>query len=297
MYVRPYTIFSTFHPVILLLYALGAPVITMFGRNPVFQLTACICALCVNVFYMGGKSARRGLRSVFGLFLLITVMNVILNPMGITVLFTVANRKVTLESLCYGVSNGLMLAGVLLWFRSFTAVLPNQKFLYLFGKRFQKTGLLLSMIVKLFPETRYKIQCIQQAQSTSGENSSSDERKTDIRMQIKKNMRQISSLLEWSMEDGIETADSMKARGYGDHIRTSYDVYKVSSGDKIMGAVLTIFLLVSVCEISVQNRGFLYYPTIAWKVNNLWLTLGGILCQIVFFLTPVWLEIKKGKRR
>lgn len=294
MYVRPYTLFSTVHPFLLLVYALGAPVLAMCGRNPVFQAAAFFCAVCVNGFYLGGKSVREGIRGILPIFFIVSILNVILNPMGVTTLFVIGTRRITLESLCYGVSNGLMLATVILWFRCFTAILPNQKFLYLFGKRFQKTGLLLSMIVKLFPETRYKIHCIRFADDTAGyeENMSRKEK-------LRKSMRQISVLLEWSMEDGIETADSMKARGYGDHPRSSYERYPVTAYDRIIGGVLAVTFILAVLAVIVQNREFVYYPTLAWNVENGMEAFGGIVVQGIFFLAPIWMELqkKRGKRR
>lgn len=61
-----------------------------------------------------------------------------------------------------------MLGTVLIWFRCFNAILSNDKFLYLFGKKLPGTALLLSMILKLFPETKYKMHCIQMAEGHAG---------------------------------------------------------------------------------------------------------------------------------
>lgn len=294
MYIRPYTLFSTVHPVLLLIYALGAPVVTMCGRNPVFQITAFVCAVCVNCFYLGLKGTRQGMRGILFIFLLVMVFNIILNPMGVTTLFYIGERRVTLESFAYGFSNGLMLTTVVLWFRSFTAVLPNDKFLYLFGKRFQKTGLLLSMIMKLFPETRYKIHCIQFADDTLGY-----EETMSLKEKLRRSMRQISVLLEWSMEDGIETADSMKARGYGDGVRSSYEEYSMTIYDNITFVCLIITLAAAIGTVIIQNQEFTYYPTLAWKIENPIASAVGIICQGIFFLTPLWMELlkKRGKRR
>lgn len=293
MYVRPYTLFSTVHPLLLLVYALGAPILTMCGRNPVFQAVACLCAVCINIFYLGGKGAREGSRGILVIFLVVSALNVILNPMGVTTICYIGTRRLTMESLCYGVSNGLMLATVILWFRSFTAILPNQKFLYLFGRRFQKTGLLLSMILKMFPETRYKIHCIQFADDTLGYEGS-----MSLRQKIARGMRHISVLLEWSMEDGIETADSMKARGYGEGLRTSYEEYPVTAYDKITGVVMFVTFAIALAAVVVQNREFVYYPTLAWKAGHVTAAVAGMLGQGIFFLMPLWMELqKRGKRR
>ena len=141
------------HPALLIFYALGAPILAMFGSNPVTMGVMFLCAITVHWFYLGGASTKDGLKGIAFVVIFVSVLNMLSNPMGITELFKIGSRLFTLESLCYGLLNGLMLGTVILWFRCFTAIVPNDKFLYLFGRRFQTVALLLSMILKLFPET------------------------------------------------------------------------------------------------------------------------------------------------
>ena len=167
MHIRPYTLFSTLHPVILLGYALGAPILTMCMGNPWCLLVSFGCALVMEWFYLGEQFVWQGIRGTWLLFLLIMILNFMTNHRGMIILFQTRTRRYTLESLCYGAANGLLLCAVIFWFRCFSAVLSNQKFLYLFGRRFQTAALLLSMILKLFPETQYKITQIRMAQDDS----------------------------------------------------------------------------------------------------------------------------------
>lgn len=294
MYIRSYTIFSTLHPALLLFYALGAPVLAMSGMHPVFLLVEFACAVTVHGFYLGARATVEGMKGIGVCVLVVTILNMLSNPLGVTELFKIGGRLFTVESLCYGVTSGMMLGTVIFWFRCFTALVPNDKFLYLFGGRFQTIALLLSMILKLFPETRYKIRCIRLA----GDGSAGKE-KEPVKMRLRRSMRQMSSLLEWSMEDGIETADAMKARGYGEGKRGCYQVFRFSGFDVRVLIYFIVTYVISVMAVWVEKGKFLYYPVLAWNIRNPLQTVIGMLLLVCFLLTPVWMEVfrKGGKRK
>lgn len=292
MYVRPFTLFSTVHPVLLLFYALGAPTLAMFGKNPVTMGLMLLCAVSVHWFYLGGASTKDGLKGIAFVVIFVSVLNMLSNPMGITELFKLGSRLFTLESMCYGLLNGLMLGTVILWFRCFTAIVPNDKFLYLFGRRFQTAALLLSMILKLFPETRYKIRCIRAAQMPEA-----GEEKQSLRARFSRSMRQMSSLLEWSMEDGIETADAMKARGYGEGRRSSYQKYRFSRFDITFLIAMVILYIGAICEVIGTGEAFSYYPTLHWAVRKWYVEAAGTIMLVLFLLLPIGAELfRKGGR-
>ena len=48
----------------------------------------------------------------------------------------------------------------------------------------------------------------------------------------------VSILVTWALENAIETADSMKSRGYGLKGRTAFSIYRFNRRDKILGALL-----------------------------------------------------------
>lgn len=294
MYVRPYTLFSTLHPVLLIIYALGAPVLAMLSKAPGGLLIAVLGAFVIHWFYLGGEATLNGLKLTVPLFLMMTLFNMFTNGGGLTVLFRIGEKNFTLESLLYGAANGMMLSAVVIWFRCFTAIVPNDRFLYLFGRRFQRTGLLLTMILKLFPETSYKIRCIKLADNTR----CLGQKEQWIR-RLKHGLKQMSCLLEWSMEDSIETVDSMKARGYGNGPRTDYQQYHFTCREAGILLGFVTLLLVSGAGVIWQEQNFWYFPTLRKEDFPLGITWGVNMAYIIFILMPVWMEIriKKGENR
>ena len=95
MYVRPFTLFSTVHPALLLFYALGAPVLAMFGNNPVTMGVMFLCAVSVHWFYLGGASTKDGLKGILFVVIFVSVLNMLSNPMGVTELFKIGSRLFT----------------------------------------------------------------------------------------------------------------------------------------------------------------------------------------------------------
>lgn len=151
MYIRKYTLFSTMHPAVLLVYAWGALILAMVSNHLLLASISLVMAVFCNGFYYGGKNAGKALLKIIPFLFVIAALNLLTNHRGMTILFQIGHTPYTFESLMYGVSNALMLGAVMLWFRCYTAIITNEKFLYLFGKTFSGTALLLSMIMKLFP--------------------------------------------------------------------------------------------------------------------------------------------------
>lgn len=283
MYIRKHTLFSTMHPVVLLAYTWGALVFAMLLKHPLFVGTSFIIAVLCNGFYYGARSTGKAFLAILPVMMLIAGVNVLTNHRGMEILFQIGHTPYTEESFAFGMISALMLGAVMLWFRCYTAIVSNEKFLYLFGKKFPTTALLLSMIMKLFPETGYKIRCIQNAQKDIGEEK-----------KLKKAMRQISCLLEWSMEDAIETADSMKARGYETCRRTSYEQYRYSAFDYGMLAVYAGIFLLMVIGIMDGTTEFQYFPT--FSANELPGERQRITGSLyaAFLLSPMLVELWDG---
>lgn len=286
MLVRPYTVFSTLHPALLCFYAFGAPLLTMMSFAPWFLIGSGVSAIMVHWFYMGGKVTKDVCLLCIPVIAVIAILNVITNPRGTHILLELKHRPLTLESLLYGIASGMMLAGVIVWFRCFHAILSNDKFLYLFGKRLPGTALLLSMVLKLFPETRYKMQCIRMS-----DDSESGKEEEGVIHRIKKGLRQLSCLLEWSMEDSIETADSMKARGYGSGKRSTYQCYKMTAFDWVTGMCLLSVLIYALFGMLFRQWQFFFYPKFVMPKGNLAGVVGAAIACLLFQLAPIWMEI------
>lgn len=55
-------------------------------------------------------------------------------------------------------------------------------------------------------------------------------------------LNMVSILVTWALENAIETADSMKSRGYGLKGRTAFSIYRFNRRDKILGGMLAVLL-------------------------------------------------------
>ena len=111
-----------------------------------------------------------------------------------------------------------MLAAVVLWFLCCTAVLTADKFVYLFGRVIPVCSLLLSMTLRFIPKFKMQFAQVQEAQKCIGRDLESG----SLLRRMKLAVTMFSMMITWSMETAIETADSMKSRGYGLPGRTAF---------------------------------------------------------------------------
>ena len=211
--------FNDFHPAALLAYFIAVSVITMFSMNPVLLLISLIgailgCAVC------GGIGKR------FGGFLIVMLMlTTIINPLfshdGTSILFILNGNPVTLEAVFYGVAMGLMLCAVLLWFRLFSAIMTSEKLQCVLGVFSPKTALLLSMTLRYVPLFVRQTARVAQTQRAMGLT-----RADTVGEKLRNGCRIFSVMLTWGLENGIITANSMDARGYGTGHRTAFSRFR-----------------------------------------------------------------------
>ena len=136
-------------------------------------------------------------------------------------------RSLTLESIIYGLVAAVMLAAVMMWFSCYTEVITSDKFVYLFGRVIPGLSLVLSMALRFVPKFKEQIGIVTEAQRCIGRDVSQGSlfRRTSIAVTI------LSIMVTWSLENAIETADSMKSRGYGLPGRTAFSIYSFDGRD------------------------------------------------------------------
>ena len=141
-------------------------------------------------------------------------------------------------------------------------------------------ALLLSMVLRFLPRCRAQYQAVREAQmGLSGPPRGGLER---ARMTGKL----ASVTVTWALENAIETADSMKSRGYGLPGRTAFSIYRFDSRDK------AALLWLGFCGFFIASGwmagGFYwrYYPTIKGAPVTP-LTVMMHLCYLALCLTPV----------
>jgi energy-coupling factor transport system permease protein len=196
-------------------------------------------------------------RFVLSLVLLVAgvgVFNALFNTRGETVLFTWWNsRPFTLEGLTQGFYAGALLAACFLWCVIFFKVVSLEKLQHVLGSFLPRLSLVLALIVRLVPAYQTHAGVIQKARQGAGIGVSSH---APLRANLTAASRSLSSLTFWALEEGMVTADSMLARGYGLAPRTSYQQFAFRASD----AVLLGFVLVAGGIILATSCGFVPWP-------------------------------------
>lgn len=228
--------FKNLHPICIFTYFVVVIVLVLLCQNPVVMITACAGALFFLVRMDGWKKAIGWLKMLLPMVLFITIANPLFSHKGITRLFLFGGQWITLEAVCYGITSGLSLAALILWFACYQKVMTSEKFLYLFGKIAPATTLLISMALNLVPKLQGQLKQIQDSQEMLRPALKGRLQK------LKTAMRHVSTLLGWSLENTVEQADSMKARGYGIRKRTTFHLFRFESRD---GAFLGVLILVA----------------------------------------------------
>ena len=72
-------------------------------------------------------------------------------------------------------------------------------------------------------------------------------------------MENFSILVTWSLENAVETADSMRARGYGTAKRTAYSPFRFAVHDGLALAALSALLAVHLVFL-LRGDGYVFYP-------------------------------------
>lgn len=281
----------------------------MFLEHPAYVLLSLIGAVCYKIRLFGWKSAKKGFAGLIAIMLLTAVINPAFSHQGVTVLvYLPTGNMLTLESILYGLGAAGMLAAVLLWFRCVSVIMTSDKIIYLFGKGFPVLGLLLSMILGFLPKMQKKLREIKYARSFElerqmilQEKQEGNERKTADRkmvmklQRIKHGIENISILITWALEDAVETADSMKSRGYGLIGRTSFTTYRFLWRDFRMSLLLLVeglYLIIGKINGAIY---WVYYPQMegnAWNVYSVSL----YLVYMMLVLTPVIVEFGEERR-
>lgn len=280
--------FEGYHPVILFVYFIAMIFITMFTTHPILLGISFVTSLAFCGMLLGIKKLLSSLAYSIPMLLIIAVTNPLFSHNGETILFFLNDNPVTLEAILYGLDIAVMIMSVFYWFKCYHAVMTSDKFIYLFGRIIPKLSLLLSMVLNFVPKFKRHFKEIDQSQKALGIYTS----KSYVD-KVRSKIRVLSILVTWSLENSVETADSMRARGYGLKGRTSYSIFRWTVRDTVMAA-LVFGLTAVVCFLTSQGYSdYWFYP--AFKAFD-WSVLAIVLYIALFavmFLSTLT-EIKEN---
>lgn len=277
------------HPAVSFVFFTVMVIFTMLFRQPVLLGVTLISALIFSFILNGGRGVKLSLLVYLPMFLLIALSNPLFNHNGRTTLFFFMDNPITLEAVLYGICSASSLIAILAWFACYSKIITADKFIYLFAKMTPAVALLITMTIRMISKLKYQLKTISNAQHTIG----LDQRTGSLSERVKKGMRVISILLSWSMEDALETADSMKARGYGLKNRTTFSLFKFGKRDGLVLGLISV--LAGICWAGYfSGYGTMqFYPLI--KPLNL--SLKAIILYIVFAVLaflPIMIEVRES---
>lgn len=285
------------HPSIPAAFFALALVLTMAAVQPVLAAISLACAILCAVRARGLRDVARSLLWQIPLIVLVAVANPLFSASGSTVLFRFGYTSVYLESLCYGAVMGTLLVSVTVWFQAASSVLTSDKVMAVLGRRLPLVSLMVSMALRLVPrfvERGREISlvhdaCTSRSACRQGARLSAGGRMGRIPSD---KARQVSVLMGWSMEDSLETADAMKARGWGRDVRrTCYRRWRMTVHDIVWAGILACLELFAVAVAWAATTQFGFYPVMS-ELRPWW----GYAVYAAFFLFPLLMQGEEALR-
>ena len=251
--------FKTYHPIVNFAYFAFVIGFSMFYMHPVCLAVTLASGFVYSVMLKGPKAIKTNLLYMLPTMLITALMNPAFNHEGVTILtYLPSGNPLTLESILYGLSAAVMIVSVMCHFSCYNAVMTSDKFIYLFGRVIPSLSLILSMTLRFVPKFTSQLKVVTNAQKCIGRDVSNG----SLLQRAKNGISILSVMVTWSLENAVETADSMKSRGYGMRGRTAFSIFRFDKRDA--AALLCIsFLGVYVLVGGVAGgMDFRYFPSV-----------------------------------
>ena len=284
--------FKTYHPIVNFIYFALVIGFSCLFMHPVCLFLSLVCGFTYSVTLKGVKAVKINLIYMLPMLLLTALINPLFNHAGSTIIQYFPNgNPLTLESIIYGLCAAVMLSSVICHFSCYNEVMTSDKLIYLFGKIIPAVSLVFSMTLRFVPRFMAQLKVVSDAQRCLGHDMSSG----SVVKRAKNGLAILSIMATWSLENAIETADSMKSRGYGLPGRTAFSIYSFDNRDK---NVLILILLLGAYTFAGNLFGgmsFQYFPSLIGADLTAFHT-SVFLSYFLLCSLPIILEIKEAKK-
>jgi len=282
--------FRDVHPVVQMIYFLVSLVAIMIFTHPLILFLFIVGLTIYLVSIKGVRQYFNDIKFFIFLSLIVVLINPLFNQRGRNVLFEWNNKVITLEALVYGTIMAGMLLSIILLFQIFDKTVDSHKFIYVFSKFAPKSAFLSNMALRYIPLMKSRFDSLIEIKAKSKEYKK-------FRDKIKIWSKVISTLLTWSFEEAITTADSMKSRGYGLKERSNYRVFKWRNKDYLALIIVSIILISLFIYKFSGVLAFEIYPALSNIKTNTFSVLAYLLVFILAVLPYLYDEGEKIKWR
>jgi len=284
--------FKTYHPIVNFAYFAFVIGYSCFFMHPVCLAISLASALTYCVMLRGVNAVRTTCAYTVPMLLITALINPVFSHEGATVIaYLPGGNPLTLESIVYGLCAALMLASVICHFSCLGEVITSDKFIWLFARIMPAMSLVLSMTLRFVPRFTSQLRVVDNAQRCMGR----DAKGAGVIKRAKYALRILSVMTSWAFENSIDTADSMKARGYGTARRTSFSIFAFDKRDK---KALLCILFLGLYTLGGSLWGamnFRYFPSLKASEASPF----GMSVFLAYFLLcacPVIIEILEVRR-
>lgn len=281
--------FSNIHPAVSFLYFLCILLFSMVFMHPICIIISLLCAIAECIILFKPQSVTRKVVFAVPMLTIAALINPAFNHEGATILaYFPSGNPLTLESLIYGLAATGMLLTVLLWCTVFEYVMTSDRLLCVLGKSVPTLSMVFSMVLRFVPLFRSRFKQVTQAQLCIGRDTTGE----SLAAKIRSGVKNFSIMVTWSLECAVETADSMKSRGYGLSGRTSFSIYHFGAPDRTL--LLILLSLGSYIGYSGATGKFSwrYFPMLAG--TSLHSSVGALIAYFLFCCLPIMLEAREA---
>ena len=279
--------FKTYHPIVNFVYFAFVIGFSCFFMHPLCLCISLIGGFTYSVMLNGRKTIKTNLRYMLPMLIIMALINPVFNHEGATIIeYLPSGHPLTLESVVYGLCTALMIVSVICHFSCCNEIMTSDKITYLFGRIIPSLSLIFSMTLRFVPRFRTQLKIVVNAQKCMGR----DVLKGSIIKRAKYGLNILSVMTTWAFENAIETADSMKSRGYGIEGRTAFSIFTFDKRDK----KALIYILISGTYTFIGNlkgaMSFAYFPVMNFSQVSL-LGISVFTAYMMLCMCPVIIEI------
>ena len=281
--------FAGFHPLVNMMYFVSVIGFAMFFMHPVSLAISLVCAFTYAVYLNGKKAVKVGLIFMLPMMILTAGLNPLFNHQGGTILTYLPNgNPVTFESTMYGIAAAVMLITVIAWFSCANRIMGSDKIVYISGRVLPALSLILAMSLRFVPRFREQIRVISNAQKCIGRDVS----RGTVLQKVRHGIRVLSITVTWALENAIDSADSMKARGYGLPGRTAFSIYRFDKRDGMAAVYILTCAAAVIAGVVTGAYRFRYFPTIRGEYAGFW-TVGVFAAYFALCAMPMVINIRE----
>lgn len=252
----------TLHPAVPVCYVVFQLAITMLCMQPVLVGISLAGALATSAATRGWRDALAQLARILPIVAIVCLANPLFSASGSTELLRLGPMTIYAESLAFGACAGAMLAASVLWLGLAGTLVGPGAAISLAGGRLPTVTLMVSMTLRLVPEVIRRgnvIATVRRAWRMSEPASPRD--------RLAQAAADSGTLMGWTLADSVQTADAMRARGWGADVRrTSWRPYVLGASDVAALAVVAFLGVAALALALVAASQFAFYPRMAQLV-------------------------------